>query len=32
MHALMYSKDDEATRDFFRDILGFPSVDAGRAG
>ena len=30
MHALMYSKDDEATRDFFRDILGFPSVDAGR--
>ena len=30
MHALMYSKKDEATRRFFRDVLGFPSVDAGR--
>jgi hypothetical protein len=30
MHALMYSKKDEETRRFFRDILGFPSVDAGR--
>ncbi len=30
MHALMYSKNDEATRAFFRDVLGFPSVDAGR--
>jgi catechol 2,3-dioxygenase-like lactoylglutathione lyase family enzyme len=29
MHALMYSKQDEATRAFFRDVLGFPSVDAG---
>jgi catechol 2,3-dioxygenase-like lactoylglutathione lyase family enzyme len=29
MHALMYSKKDEATRQFFRDILGFPAVDAG---
>lgn len=29
MHALMYSRKDEATRRFFRDILGFPSVDAG---
>jgi catechol 2,3-dioxygenase-like lactoylglutathione lyase family enzyme len=29
MHALMYSKKDEATRAFFRDVLGFPSVDAG---
>jgi catechol 2,3-dioxygenase-like lactoylglutathione lyase family enzyme len=30
MHALMYSKKDEATREFFRDVLGFPAVDAGR--
>ena len=30
MHAIIYSKKDEATRQFFRDILGFPSVDAGR--
>jgi predicted enzyme related to lactoylglutathione lyase len=30
MHALMYSKKDEATRAFFRDVLGFPWVDAGR--
>jgi catechol 2,3-dioxygenase-like lactoylglutathione lyase family enzyme len=30
MHALIYSKKDEATRAFFRDILGFPAVDAGR--
>jgi len=29
MHALMYSKKDEATRAFFRDVLGFPSVDVG---
>jgi catechol 2,3-dioxygenase-like lactoylglutathione lyase family enzyme len=29
MHALMYSKKDEETRRFFRDVLGFPSVDAG---
>lgn len=29
MHALMYSKKDEATRAFFRDVLGFPAVDAG---
>jgi predicted enzyme related to lactoylglutathione lyase len=29
MHALMYSKKDEATRRFFRDVLGFPAVDAG---
>lgn len=29
MHALLYSKKDEATREFFRDVLGFPSVDAG---
>ena len=30
MHALMYSKKAEATRDSFRDVLGFQSVDAGR--
>ena len=30
LHALMYSKKDDATRTFFRDVLGFPSVDAGR--
>lgn len=29
MHALIYSKRDEATRQFFRDVLGFPAVDAG---
>jgi catechol 2,3-dioxygenase-like lactoylglutathione lyase family enzyme len=29
MHALIYSKKDEATRQFFRDVLGFPAVDAG---
>lgn len=29
MHALMYSKKDQATREFFRDVLGFPAVDAG---
>jgi catechol 2,3-dioxygenase-like lactoylglutathione lyase family enzyme len=28
-HAVIYSKDAEADRAFFRDILGFPSVDAG---
>jgi len=30
MHALMYSKKDEATRQFFRDVLGFAAVDAGK--
>src|SRR4030095_2041690 len=29
MHAIMYSKKAEANRAFFRDVLGFPSVDAG---
>ena len=29
MHAIVYSRDAEADRKFFRDILGFPSVDAG---
>jgi len=28
-HAVIYSKDAEADRAFFRDILGFPFVDAG---
>src|SRR4051812_4424994 len=30
MHAIVYSKKDEATRKFFTEVLGFPSVDAGR--
>jgi predicted enzyme related to lactoylglutathione lyase len=29
-HALIYTKNAEAMRAFFRDTLGFPSVDAGR--
>jgi catechol 2,3-dioxygenase-like lactoylglutathione lyase family enzyme len=29
MHALIYSKKDEATRRFFRDVLEFPAIDAG---
>lgn len=29
LHALMYSKKAEETRAFFRDVLGFHSVDAG---
>ena len=29
-HVIVYSKDAEADRAFFRDILGFKSVDAGR--
>jgi catechol 2,3-dioxygenase-like lactoylglutathione lyase family enzyme len=28
-HVIVYSKDAEADRAFFRDILGFASVDAG---
>ena len=28
-HVVVYSKDAEADRAFFRDILGFASVDAG---
>ena len=28
-HALIYSDDAPATRAFFRDVLGFPFVDAG---
>lgn len=30
LHAILYAKQDEATRAFFRDVLGLPSVDAGR--
>jgi catechol 2,3-dioxygenase-like lactoylglutathione lyase family enzyme len=28
-HLLLYSKDPAADREFFRDILGLPTVDAG---
>ena len=28
-HMIVYSKDAEADRSFFRDVLGFASVDAG---
>jgi catechol 2,3-dioxygenase-like lactoylglutathione lyase family enzyme len=28
-HAIVFSEDAEALRAFFRDVLGFPSVDAG---
>ena len=28
-HVILYSRDEEADRTFFRDILGFSSVDAG---
>jgi catechol 2,3-dioxygenase-like lactoylglutathione lyase family enzyme len=29
-HMIIYSADAEADRAFFRDVLGFPSVDAGQ--
>ncbi len=29
-HVLLYSENPEADRAFFRDVLGFPSVDAGQ--
>ena len=29
-HVVVYSKDASADRAFFRDVLGYPSVDAGR--
>jgi catechol 2,3-dioxygenase-like lactoylglutathione lyase family enzyme len=29
-HVVVYSKDADADRAFFRDVLGFDSVDAGR--
>ena len=28
-HTLVYSDDADATRAFFRDVLGFPNIDAG---
>ena len=28
-HVVIYTQDAEADRAFFRDVLGFPSVDAG---
>jgi catechol 2,3-dioxygenase-like lactoylglutathione lyase family enzyme len=28
-HAIVFSRDAEGVRAFFRDVLGFPSVDAG---
>ncbi len=28
-HVIVYSKNEEADRAFFRDVLRFPSVDAG---
>lgn len=30
IHAVMYTRNPEAIRAFFRDVLEFPSVDAGR--
>ena len=29
-HMILYSVDAESDRAFFRDVLGFPSVDAGQ--
>jgi len=31
-HIIIYSKDPEADRAFFRDVLKFPAVDAGHGG
>ena len=31
-HVVIYTKDPEADRAFFRDVLKFRSVDAARAG
>ncbi|MES2637976.1 MAG: VOC family protein [Myxococcota bacterium] len=28
-HAILYAQNADATRDFIRDVLGFPFVDAG---
>ena len=28
-HVILYSKNAESDRDFFRDVLGFKSTDAG---
>lgn len=30
-HVIVYSKDPESDRAFFRDVLKFPAVDAGHA-
>jgi predicted enzyme related to lactoylglutathione lyase len=30
IHALLFSRDADATRAFFRDALGFGAIDAGR--
>jgi len=30
LHALIYAKDAEQARAFFRDVLSFPTVDAGQ--
>ena len=30
LHAILYARDAEATRAFFKDMLGWPHVDAGR--
>jgi catechol 2,3-dioxygenase-like lactoylglutathione lyase family enzyme len=30
VHAVLHSRNAEAVRTFFRDVLGFPAVDAGR--
>jgi predicted enzyme related to lactoylglutathione lyase len=30
VHAIIYTKDPDAVRAFFRDVLAFPSVDAGQ--
>jgi catechol 2,3-dioxygenase-like lactoylglutathione lyase family enzyme len=30
LHAIIYSRDAEADRAFFRDVLGFTAVDAGQ--
>ena len=29
VHAVIYTRDADAARAFFRDVLGFPAVDAG---
>ncbi|GAA0942988.1 VOC family protein [Virgisporangium aurantiacum] len=28
-HVILYSQNADADRDFFRDVLGYPNVDAG---
>ena len=30
VHTVLYAEDAEAARAFFRDVLGFPSVDGGQ--